>query len=319
MAIIVMILGESGTGKSASLRNFKKEDLAVVNVIGKPLPFRSKGFETLNSDDYGTIRNFIDKTDKPSIVIDDAQYLMANEFMRRAREKGYEKFTEIGQNFWNLINYCRKLPHNCIVYFLQHVETTSDGSTTKAKTIGKMLDEKVSLEGMFSIVLRTSVKDGEYCFSTQNSGSDTVKSPVGMFDSDLIPNDLKAVDQHIRSYYDISVQTVHFPESVVKPEQPKAEDPEEQPGGKYVDVTAPHVDLIDDETPLTGKTEYGRIKEILLKKGISDDELKAIVADKGIYPFETRISDYDPDFITYLIENINKIYKAIVAKRDPLG
>ena len=148
-----MILGESGTGKSASLRNFKPDELAVVNVIGKPLPFRSKGFTTLNSDTYSDIRKFMNKTDRKSIVIDDAQYLMANEFMRRAREKGYEKFTEIGQNFWDLINYCRKLDDETIVYFLQHTETSSDGSTTKAKTIGKMLDEKVTLEGMSFFLL----------------------------------------------------------------------------------------------------------------------------------------------------------------------
>lgn len=309
MAIVVMILGESGTGKSASLRNFKPDELAVVNVIGKPLPFRSKGFTTLNSDIYSDIRKFMNKTDRKSIVIDDAQYLMANEFMRRAREKGYEKFTEIGQNFWDLINYCRKLDDETIVYFLQHTETSSDGSTTKAKTIGKMLDEKVTLEGMFSIVLKTVVDDDGYHFSTRNSGQDTVKSPVGMFDTDLIPNDLKLVDDHIRDYYDL------------KPSGPVQvqEDPIEEPGGKYLDINAPHVGIVDDDTPLMGMTDYGRIKTVLNKKGIEDEELRGVVADKGIYPFETPISDYDPDFIDYLIENINKIYGAIVAKRDPLA
>ena len=306
MAITVMILGESGTGKSASLRNFTQDDLAVVNVIGKPLPFRSRHFETLNSDSYDAIRKFMNKTTKKSIVIDDAQYLMANEFMRRAKEKGYEKFTEIGQNYWNFINFCRSLPEDVVVYFLQHVETGTDGTTIKAKTIGKMLDEKVTLEGMFSIVLRTYVNEGEYSFSTQNNGSDTVKSPVGMFDGELIPNDLKAVDNQIREYYDL------------KPEELKQEDPEYAVGGQ-LDINAPHVDIIDEETPLLGKTDYGRIKAVLNEKGVTDDELRAIVADKGIYPFETLISDYDPDFIDYLIDNFNKIYTAIVAKRDPLG
>lgn len=302
MAIVVMILGESGTGKSASLRNFKPGQLAVVNTIGKPLPFRSKGFETLNSDIYSDVRKFMKKTDCKSIVIDDAQYLMANEFMRRAREKGYEKFTEIGQNFWELINFSRQLPDDRIVYFLQHTETSSDGSTTKAKTIGKMLDEKVTLEGMFAIVLKTVVDDDGYHFSTRNSGQDTVKSPVGMFQADLIPNDLKMVDAKIREYYDLVI-----------------EDPEEIPGGKYLEINAPHVDIVDDETPLVGKTEFGRIKEVMDKYGIENEELRALVADKGIYDFTTPISDYDPDFIDYLIENINKINTAIVAKRDPLG
>lgn len=309
MAITVMILGESGTGKSASLRKFDKDELAVVNVIGKPLPFRQKHFETLNSDNYTSIRNFVNATNKKSIVIDDAQYLMANEFMRRANERGYDKFTDIGQNFWNLINYCaQKLPDDVIVYFLQHTETTQDGSGIKAKTIGKMLDEKITLEGMFSIVLRTSVDEGVYSFSTQNNGADTVKSPVGMFNDTLIPNDLKMVDNAIREYYDLGAEP-----------QPKQEDPEEMPGGKYIDLNAPDNGIVDDDNPLMGRSDYGRIKALMIAKGVSDKELRALVADKDVYPFTTLISEYDPDFIDYLIDNFNKIYTAIVAKRDPLG
>ena len=155
---------------------------------------------------------------------------------------------------------------------------------------------------MFAIVLKTVVDDDGYHFSTRNSGQDTVKSPVGMFQADLIPNDLKMVDAKIREYYDLVV-----------------EDPEEIPGGKYLEINAPHVDIVDDETPLVGKTEFGRIKEVMDKYGIENEELRALVADKGIYDFTTPISDYDPDFIDYLIENINKINTAIVAKRDPLG
>lgn len=312
MAIVVMILGESGTGKSASLRNFKPEDVAIINTIGKPLPFRSRGFETRDTDSYSAIKAYLRKSNKKSIVIDDAQYLMANEFMRRAKEKGYEKFTEIGQNFWEFVNFCRDLPEDKIVYFLQHVETSADGNTTKAKTIGKMLDEKVTLEGMFSIVLRTKVDEDGYWFSTQNNGADTVKSPVGMFEDSLIPNDLKKVDEAIREYWDLDFDP---PEESA----PRAEDPEEEPGGKYIDVTAPDTGIVDDENPLIGKTDYGRIKEVLNKKGITDEELRSIVAEKGIYSYETLISDYDPDFIDYLIDNINKIHSAIVAKRDPLG
>ena len=327
MAIVTMILGESGTGKSASLRNFSNDDVAIVNTIGKPMPFRSKGFETLNSDDYADIRKFINKTDKKTIIIDDSQYLMANEFMRRAKEKGYEKFTEIAQNFWNLINFCRQLPEDVTVYFLQHTETSSDGSTTKAKTIGKMLDEKISLEGMCSIVLRTNVTDGVYSFSTQNNGQDTVKSPVGMFDSDLIPNDLKMVDDKIREYYDLK-PTPDDPEPETKSEpkqakpkkaKKKQEDPVRSADGPYFDITAPDTGIVDDENPLLNTTEYGRIKKVLDEKGITDEELRSLVAEKGIYDEDTLISEYDSDFIDYLIDNINKIYHAIVAKRDPLG
>ena len=312
MAIIVMILGESGTGKSASLRHFKPEDIALVNVLGKPLPFRAKKYDHINSDDYGEIVTYLRKTDKKTIVIDDAQYLMGNEFMTRAGEKGYEKFTEIGQSFWRLVNFCRKLPEDVIVYFLQHTELSSDGTTVKAKTIGKMLDEKITLEGMFAIVLRTNVSDGVYSFSTQNNGADTVKSPVGMFQDELIPNDLKMVDDTIREYYDLKLEPIEEPKEV-------KEDPVSVPGGQYIDINAPHVDIVDDETPLMGNTEYGRIKKVLIEKGIEDEELRSVVADKGIYTADTPISDYDPDFIDYLIENINKIYSSIVAKRDPLG
>lgn len=305
MAIVVMILGESGTGKSASMRNFTADDVAVVNVIGKPFPFRSKHFETLDSDSYSEIITFLRRTDRKSIVIDDSQYLMGNEYMRRAQEKGFDKFTEMGQNFWNLINFCiRKLPADTIVYFLQHVERT-DAGIIKAKTIGNLIDSKITLEGMFSIVLRTNVNDGEYTFRTQNNGQDTVKSPVGMFDSEEIPNDLKMVDTKIREYYELSPQ--------------KKEDPVTVPGGEYLDINAKHVDIVDDETPLDGLTKYGQIKKVLLEKGIEDEELRAVVAEKGVYPFETLISDYDPDFVEYLIDNINKIYTLVVEKRDPLG
>lgn len=293
MAIVVMILGESGTGKSASLRKFKPQDVAIVNVIGKPLPFRSRGFDTLNSDNYGEIRNYISSTDKKSIVIDDAQYLMANEFMRRAREKGYEKFTEIGQAFWDLINYCRKLPDDVIVYFLQHTETGADGSTVKAKTIGKMLDEKVTLEGMFSIVLRTNVNEGVYSFTTQNCGTDTVKSPVGMFESDLIPNDLKAVDDHIREYYDL------------KPQE--------------FDMHAPTDDIVEYQSEPAHETNYMKLRGLLDKYVATEEELRSVVADKGIYPVSTHLADYEDDFQEFLCANFNKIYAAIVAKRDPLG
>ena len=201
MAIPVLILGESGTGKSASMRNFKPDELAIVNVVGKPLPFRGS-FESLNGDSYRKIKKFIGETDKKAIVIDDAQYLMANEFMRRASERGYDKFTEIAQNFWDLINAIYALPSDVVVYVMAHVERDGSGNE-KIKTIGRMLDEKITIEGMFTIVLKTAVSDGVYNFSTQNNGNDTVKSPLGLFKSSLIDNDLKAVDTAIREYYGI--------------------------------------------------------------------------------------------------------------------
>ena len=201
MALPVLILGESGTGKSASLRNFDPKEIKVINVEGKPLPFKNK-FENFTSDNYVKILKEMQATKKPVIVVDDAQYLMANEFMRRATERGYDKFTEIAQNFWNLINKVKELPKEQIVYFMAHIERDVNGNE-KIKTIGKLLDEKITVEGMFTIVLKTNVNDGAYTFITQNSGHDTVKSPIGMFPSVAIDNDLRYVDDKIRNYYEI--------------------------------------------------------------------------------------------------------------------
>lgn len=204
MAIPVMILGESGTGKSASLRNFQPEEVAVIDVSGKPLPFRTK-LPILKTDSYHMIRKALlaNKT-IPAFVVDDAQYLMANEFMRRSSERGYDKFSEIAFNFWSLIQeiVVQQMPEHQIVYFLMHTDTTDDG-LVRAKTIGKLLNEKISLEGLFTIVLRTNVNDGVYTFRTVNSGSDTVKAPMGMFSASEIDNDLKQVDKTIREYYGI--------------------------------------------------------------------------------------------------------------------
>lgn len=203
MGIPVFILGQSGTGKSTSLRNFKSNEVLHINVMSKPLPFKGSFAETYNGDNYVEIAKAINKTDKKTIVVDDAQYLMANEFMRRSSEMGYQKFTDIANNFWTLINsVTNDLPADVIVYFLMHTDTDDNGRE-KAKTIGKMLDEKICVEGMSSIVLKTAVKDGAYNFITQNNGRDTVKSPLGMFSTFEIDNDLKTVDQTIRDYWNL--------------------------------------------------------------------------------------------------------------------
>lgn len=201
MAIIVMVYGQSGTGKSTSLRNFAPEDVCIVNVSGKPLPFRNK-HKTFNTDDYMAIDTAIKKAPAKSIVIDDATYLMTNEYMRTAKVTGYQKFTDMALNYFTLIKTAAALPDDRIVYFLGHSETDVNGNE-KFKTIGKMLDEKVTLEGLFTIVLKTVVQDGKFQFATKNSGQDTVKSPMGLFDDALIENDLAAVDAAIRDYYGI--------------------------------------------------------------------------------------------------------------------
>lgn len=231
MGIPIFVLGQSGTGKSASLRNFKSNEVLHINVMSKPLPFKGSFAETYNGDNYVEIAKAINNTDKKVIVIDDAQYLMANEFMRRSGEMGYQKFTDIANNFWCLINsVTNDLPADFIVYLLMHTDTDDNGRE-KAKTIGKMLDEKICIEGMSSIVLKTQVKDGVYSFLTQNNGRDTVKSPLGMFSTYEIENDLKAVDTAVREYWNLggdasAIQEQHDAEvdaGGVSTDAPKAE------------------------------------------------------------------------------------------------
>lgn len=201
MAIIVMVYGQSGTGKSTSLRNFKPEDVCIVNVSGKPLPFKNK-HKTFNTDDYISIEAAIQKAPSKSIVIDDATYLMTGEYMRTAKVTGYQKFTELALNYYTLVKIAAALPDDKIVYFMGHSDIDNNGNE-KFKTIGKLLDEKITLEGMFTIVLKTVVTDGKYQFSTRNNGQDTVKTPMGMFNEPLIDNDLAAVDKAIRDYYEL--------------------------------------------------------------------------------------------------------------------
>jgi len=201
MATLIMLYGQSGTGKSTSLRNFEKEDVAIVNVSSKPLPFRNS-LEVYNNSDYQKIKAAIKNCKAKSIVIDDATYLMVDAFMRNAKITGFQKYTDMAFDFNDLIDFCKNLPDDKVVYFIGHSDQADDGRE-HFKTIGKMLDNYVTLEGKFTVVLKTIVKDGEYLFSTHNNGQDTVKSPLGMFESDLIPNDLKAVDDVVREYWGI--------------------------------------------------------------------------------------------------------------------
>ena len=200
MGLPVLIIGESGSGKSTSMRNFQPGELGIINVSRKPLPFRTS-LKCVNTDNYMQIDDTITKAKAKSLVIDDAQYLMANEFMRNTKVNGYQKFTDIALNFWTLVQtVVNDLPDQKIVYFMAHTERDASGNE-KMKTIGKMLDEKITIEGLFTIVMKTVVQDGRYMFSTQTNGQDTVKTPMGMFDQPLIDNDLRMVDMTIREYY----------------------------------------------------------------------------------------------------------------------
>lgn len=212
MALPVLIMGQSGSGKTFSLKNFKQDEIGIISVEKGRLPFKSdlkvvrlpkyensadiNTYAQANAAKYSWIMNAIAKAKTKSIAIDDSQYLMANEMFDRSGEKGYDKFTDIAKNFRNLIHFINDLDQDDkIVYFLHHTEIGADGRE-KCKTIGKMLDEKLCVEGCFDIVIHCQ----DHEFYTQGDKISTAKSPEGMFDP-KIPNDLKFVDGKIREYY----------------------------------------------------------------------------------------------------------------------
>lgn len=202
MGTPVMIYGESGTGKSTSMRNFKKGELSIINVSKKLLPFKND-LPQLKSDDYEQIKKALKGSQSKSIVIDDATYLMTNEYMRTAKVSGFQKFTDMALHFFNLIQFIiNELPEDKIVYVIGHVERDQNGNET-FKTIGKLLDEKICLPGLFTIVLKSLVDNKKYLFQTNTNGQDTTKSPYGMFEQMYIENDLKIVDNTIRAFYNI--------------------------------------------------------------------------------------------------------------------
>lgn len=205
MGIGVLVLGHSGSGKSTSMRNCTPDRFGVINVQGKPLPFKTE-LKTFNSDNYEDIMKVLKASKTPSIVIDDSQYLMSHEFMYRANEKGYDKYSHIGTNFFYLLETIRFLPDDKIVYLMHHIET-DDLGREKAKTVGKMVDNYIVVEGCFSIVLKAVADNKGYYFRTKTNGNDCVKTPIGMFNDEQIDNDLLAVDDAIREFYGLGKET----------------------------------------------------------------------------------------------------------------
>ena len=217
MALPVLIIGRSGQGKTYSLKNFKPSEVGVISVEKGRLPFRSEikavkvpsfgisgdsqNAAQANLAKYSWIMGVIKKSKAKSIVIDDSQYLLVNELFDRSYEKGYDKFVQMAANFRNLIHFINELEdEDKIVYFLHHTEIDADGRE-KTKTIGKMLDETLTVVGCFDIVLYCN----DHKFYTQTNGQSTAKSPEDMFELE-IPNDLKAVDDAIREYYGIKIK-----------------------------------------------------------------------------------------------------------------
>lgn len=203
MAQKVLIMGESGTGKSTSMRNCDPATTAVVNPVGKPLPFKNH-FDMMNNEtDAKKITKYMKDqaaAGKKLIVVDDFQYILAVPYMNRIKETGWDKYNDFGANYFEIIDCCKDLPDDVVVVYMTHLETLDNGLTT-VKLIGKLLREKITIEGLFTVVLRTGVNEGKYYFYTQNSGKDTVKSPIGMFPTYAIDNDLNYVVDKIRNYY----------------------------------------------------------------------------------------------------------------------
>ncbi len=217
MSIASLILGDSGTGKTTSLRNLDPTETLLIQAVRKPLPFKSTEWKEISTenprgsifvtDNSAKIVKAMQRTKKSIIVLDDFQYTMSNEFMRRVLDKetgnaAFAKYNEIARSAWDILTAASDLDDNKRVYILSHTQTDESGHT-KVKTIGKLLDEKITIEGLVTIVMRTHRINGNYVFSTKNSGSDTVKTPLGLFDDEHIENDLAIVDAAIFEYFNL--------------------------------------------------------------------------------------------------------------------
>lgn len=214
-----LVIGASGTGKSTSIRTLDPSSTFIINVLDKALPFRGyrvnykaisswkdESGNYLSTDEWSriiTCINYINKTrpDIKTLVLDDWQYVMANEFMRRVSEKGFEKFSELGAHSWEIFNALGSTRDDLTCFTMAHNDIDQNGRS-KCKTIGKLLDEKITIEGMFTVVLHTMVSDNQYKFLTQNDGLHIAKSPLGMFTDLLIDNDLQLVSDKIKQYYE---------------------------------------------------------------------------------------------------------------------
>lgn len=207
MGVAVLILGESGSGKSASMRNFNSEDVRVLNVASKPFPFRNVNkLKKADKATYAMIKGAVSSGQSLSYVIDDAQYLMAFESFEKANEIGYTKFTLMAKNYEEMLRYIQEdTSPDTIVYIMQHIDTDENG-VIRAKTLGKMLTQQLCVEGLFTIVLLAKADEKRHYFVTQSDGTNPCKSPMGMFEDIEIDNDLKMVDDTIREYYGLKSQ-----------------------------------------------------------------------------------------------------------------
>ena len=213
MSVATLILGNSGSGKSTSLRNLDPQKTFLIQCIKKPLPFKAAGWKTranyktegnvLQTDDPLMIEKMMRHSPHEIFVIDDYQAVMVNELMNRSSEKGYDKFTDIGKHAFDIFRAAGDLGAHRRVYIMAHTQTDDFGQV-RMKTVGKMVDQTLVPEGYFTIVLRTEVVNGNYKFITQSNGQDCCKSPIGMFANHHIDNDVAFVDEAISNFYEIN-------------------------------------------------------------------------------------------------------------------
>lgn len=201
MGIPVLVMGETGSGKTRSIKNLKPDEVGIFSVEKGRLPFKGD-FKVVKRATYRDINKIFNDPKLKIYIVDDSQFLMVNDMFDRAKETGYQKYTDLALSFRNLIHDVNtKLPDDVVVYFLHHTETDSNTGKVKAKTVGRMLDQYLTLEGCFDIVLMAIADGTEHYFVTQSDGYNTCKSPEGMFPDVKIPNDLAIVDKAIREYW----------------------------------------------------------------------------------------------------------------------
>lgn len=292
----ILVLGNSGTGKTTSLRNFKANEITLIRTISKALPFKGSFDDEVVTDLYTTIISKIQNSKNKVIVIDDFQYIMSNEFFRRAKETGWDKYNDIGSNIYKILHAADNLPNDVFVYILTHTQIDENG-IEKIKTIGKMIDEKLTVEGLCTVVLKSVVTDGVYSFQTQNSGHDTCKSPIGMFNNYLIDNDLKMVDSIIREYWGYSKNVVEE---------------------KGVAKDAPS--LIQPKVKPTKEAKERKLKDAPVISNINDDkinELKQKVAQAQTDESLVKEAQGFSEPVSNVVENVKEQTKEEQHKEEP--
>ena len=310
MAQKILIMGESGTGKSTSMRNCDPATTAIVNPVGKPLPFKGSGkFDMLNGEvEARKICKFMKEqcaAGKKLIVVDDFQYILSVPYMNRIKENGWDKWNDFGANYFEIIEVCKELPDDVVVVYMTHTETLENGVTT-IKLIGKLLREKITIEGLFTVVLRTGVNEARYYFYTQNSGKDTVKSPIGMFPAYAIENDLAYVVDKIRNYYELgdykSDAEMNAADQAVTSDLEKPDSKGRRTRGRKAETATP----VKEELPFKETSTDAPVPEAVLE---ADKSAKRTRKERTVEPTEPTSDEImDADFYSTQLKEDTYFY-----------